>query len=94
MQLIVESHSEHFSNRLRRRVAEGSVSADDVAVYFCRRAEWATELEPLRLNMYGDIENRPANFFGDDMADIAARTIAAAKRKNPQENRAQTVDGG
>jgi len=87
VQLIVESHSEHFLNRLQRRVAEGAVAPEDVAVYFCRRAGSATELEPLRLNMFGDIENWPENFFGDEMADIAGRTLAAMRRK--QEMREQ-----
>ncbi|MBI3712173.1 MAG: DUF3696 domain-containing protein [Burkholderiales bacterium] len=81
VQLIVESHSEHFLNRLQRRVAEGVVAPEDVAVYFCRRAGSATELEPLRLNMFGEIDNWPENFFGDEMADIAGRTLAAMQRK-------------
>ena len=81
VQLIVESHSEHFLNRLQRRVAEGVVKPEDVAVYFCRRADSATELEPLKLNMFGEIENWPPNFFGDEMADIAGRTLAAMRRK-------------
>lgn len=81
VQLIVESHSEHFLNRLQRRVAEGAVKPEDVAVYFCHRAGSATELEPLRLNMFGEIENWPENFFGDEMADIAGRTLAAMRRK-------------
>lgn len=81
VQLIVESHSEHFLNRLQRRIAEGSVKPNDVAVYFCRRTATATELEPLRLNIFGEIENWPENFFGDEMADIAGRTLAAMQRK-------------
>ena len=81
VQLIVESHSEHFLNRLQRRVAEGVVQPEDVAVYFCRREGGATELEPLRLNMFGEIENWPEHFFGDEMADIAGRTLAAMQRK-------------
>jgi predicted ATPase len=81
VQLIVESHSEHFLNRLQLRVAQGVVKPDDVAVYFCRRAGAMTELEPLRLNMFGEIENWPENFFGDEMADIAGRTLAAMERK-------------
>jgi predicted ATPase len=81
VQLIVESHSEHFLNRLQRRVAEGVLAPEDVAVYFCRRAGSATELEPLRLNVLGEIENWPENFFGDEMADIAARTLAAMHSK-------------
>jgi predicted ATPase len=81
VQLIVESHSEHFLNRLQRRVAEGAIAPKDVAVYFCRRSGSATELEPLKLDEYGEIENWPPNFFGDEMADIAGRTIAAMNRR-------------
>ncbi|MEX1214729.1 DUF3696 domain-containing protein [Saccharospirillum sp.] len=84
VQLIVESHSEHFLNRIQRRVAEGSLLAEDVAVYFCNRAGATTELESLNLNMFGEIENWPDNFFGDEMADISARTLAAMKRKKEQ----------
>lgn len=81
VQLILESHSEHFLNRLQRRVAEGVLSPDDLAVYFCRRSAEGADLEPLKLNLFGDIENWPLNFFGDEMADIAARTIAAMNRR-------------
>lgn len=85
VQLIVESHSEHFLNRLQRRVAERGIAPEDVAVYFCRRAGLATELEPLRLDRFGEIENWPEHFFGDEMADIAGRTLAAMQRKRELE---------
>ena len=82
VQLIVESHSEHFLNRLQRRIAEGAIKPEDVAIYFCKKNDAGTaELEPLRLTADGDIENWPENFFGDEMADLTARTVAAAKRR-------------
>ncbi len=81
VQLIVESHSEHFLNRLQRRIAEEMVTPDDVAMYFCKRVASATELEPLRINLYGEIENWPPSFFGDEMAELTARTVAAMKRR-------------
>lgn len=84
VQLIIESHSEHFLNRLQRRVAEGEITPDDVAIYFCKRVGGATELEPLRINLCGDIENWPENFFGDEMADLTARTVAAMSRQQEQ----------
>lgn len=87
VQLIVESHSEHFLNRLQRRIAEGEITPSDVAIYFCRRAGSATELEPLEVNLYGDIENWPENFFGDEMADLTARTIAAMNRQQQEQRR-------
>lgn len=81
VQLVIESHSEHFLNRLQRRVAEGVVPPEHVAVYFCRRGDAGTALEPLRLNAWGEIENWPEHFFGDEMADIAGRTLAALRRR-------------
>lgn len=81
VQLIIESHSEHFLTRLQRRVAEGVISPQDVAVYFCKRSGGVVDLEPLTLNLYGEIENWPEHFFGDEMADVKARTLAAMHRK-------------
>ena len=81
VQLIIESHSEHFLNRLQRRVAEGQIGPDEVAIYFVDRTRQGAKLEPLRLNLLGEIENWPENFFGDEMADVAARTLAAMQRK-------------
>jgi predicted ATPase len=81
-QLIVETHSEHFLTRLQRRVAEQAISASDVAIYFVNRRGAAADMEALRLNMFGDIENWPDNFFGDEMGEIAARTTAALRRQD------------
>lgn len=81
VQLIVETHSEHFLNRLQRRIAEESVHSDEVAVFFARATDDRSELEELKLNEYGDITNWPDNFFGDEMGDIVARTEAAARRR-------------
>lgn len=80
-QLIVESHSEHFLTRLQLRVAEGVIQPDDVAIYYVRRKGTAAELEPLQVDMFGEIANWPENFFGDEMGDIAARTLAASQRR-------------
>lgn len=87
VQLIVESHSEHFLNRLQRRIAEETIKPEDVSIYFARRKGGSTELEPLRLNKFGDIENWPENFFGDEMADLTARTVAAARRRQKENSK-------
>jgi len=89
MQLIVETHSEHFLTRLQRRVAEGKIDVKDVAIYFVNRKGAAAEMEALRLDMFGEIENWPENFFGDEMGDIAARTMAALQRQAAGEKSAQ-----
>lgn len=84
IQLIVESHSEHFLNRLQRRIAEGVIQPDDVAVYFCNTGANGAVLTPLELNMFGDIENWPEDFFGDEMEEIRARTVAAMEKRKRQ----------
>ncbi len=80
-QLIIESHSEHLLTRLQRRVAEGDIDKDKVAIYFVSRAGEHAEIEPLQLNDDGEITNWPDNFFGDEMADVAGRMKAAMKRR-------------
>ncbi len=81
VQLIIESHSEHFLNRLMRRVAEEKVKPEQIAIYFCESlASGRAKITPLQVDLYGNIANWPENFFGDEMADIAGRTAAAAER--------------
>ena len=81
VQIIVESHSEHLLRRLQRRVAEGSTAADDVRLYFVSARDGKANLSGLALNKWGEIENWPDNFFGDEMGEIAAITEASLKRR-------------
>jgi predicted ATPase len=81
VQLIVESHSEHFLRRLQTRVAEQVVNPQDVALYFCSASESGAVLEPLEVNIFGEIKNWPPDFFGDEMGELAARMEAAAIRE-------------
>ena len=81
LQIILESHSEHLLIRLMRRIAEEQISADDTAFYFCEMNEGTSQIERLNVDNYGNITNWPQNFFGDEMGDLAAKTIAEMKRK-------------
>jgi predicted ATPase len=87
IQLIVETHSEHFLHRLQRRIAEADpdrpISSDKVAAYFAHTTGTESKLEPLKLDMFGNIENWPKNFFGDSTGDIfEMQKIIARKRSN------------
>ena len=46
-QVIVESHSEYLLSRLQRRVAEGTVSKEDTALYFCDHDDRRSSIERL-----------------------------------------------
>jgi len=80
-QFILESHSEHLLRRLQRKIAEEQVDKKQVALYFVSQGKEGAVLEPLEVDDYGNINNWPADFFGDAMADHVARVQAEAKRK-------------
>jgi predicted ATPase len=79
IQLIVESHSEHFLRRLQRRIAEEKIGPEQVAMYFCSTEK--AILQELEVDEYGNISNWPENFFGDEMGDLVAMTEAAMQRQ-------------
>jgi predicted ATPase len=81
IQLIIETHSEHFLRRLQRRIAEDAIAQDDVAAYFADTSVSPAKLEPLQIDEFGNIYNWPDNFFGDDMEDIAGQSNAALLKK-------------
>ena len=81
VQIVIESHSEHLMRRLQRRVAEEKASSEDVRLYFVSSNKGAAQLSDLRLNEWGEIENWPDNFFGDEMGEIAAISEASLRRR-------------
>ncbi len=85
VQLIIETHSEHFLNRLQRLIAEASpekpIRAEGVACYYAQTNGSESVLKPLQVDMFGNIQNRPPNFFGDSMGDLMEMQRAAAERR-------------
>ena len=145
IQLIIETHSEHFLRRLQRRIAEGKLPQHKVSAYFAyinnevplaKLAEvyqfpkseqklfeeagilsanglatrsikdlrevpkvgpviaekWKksaeeyerAKLERLEIDEYGNIQNWPEHFFGDEMGDILAWSKAAMDKRMKQ----------
>ncbi len=91
IQLIIETHSEHFLRRLQRRIAEDTVSPDKVAAYFANTTTETATLEPLKLDTYGNIQNWPDKFFGDEMEDITAQATAAMQKRMKQKQTGDSV---
>jgi len=85
LQIILESHSEHLLHRLQRRVAEGpdngGISNEMAKLYFCALDGGEAKLTPLKLDLYGKIDNWPEDFFGDRFGEAAARERAALQRQ-------------
>ena len=81
IQIVVETHSEHLMRRLQRRVAEERISSEDVEMYFVSMSGKQAEAVDLALNEWGEIENWPENFFGDELGEVAAIVKAKLHRK-------------
>ena len=81
IQIVIETHSEHFLRRLQRRIAEDSVPKEKVSAYFANIAKTPATLEPLQIDIFGNIQNWPENFFGDEMGDITEQAKAAMKKR-------------
>ena len=85
IQLVIETHSEHFLHRLQRRIAENHpdrpIMPDQVAAYFAHTTGANSALEPLQIDLFGNITNWPENFFGDSMGDLMAMTQACSRAR-------------
>lgn len=81
LQLLIESHSEHFLRRLQRRVAEQKISEADVALYFCYAGPKGSAMDRLEIDTYGDIVNWPPDFFGDEIEDVATQAEVGMQRR-------------
>jgi predicted ATPase len=68
--LVIETHSEYFLSRLRRRISEGKISHSDVAVYFVERAKEraGSIIQGVHMPPSGDFA-WPEEFFEDDLED-------------------------
>ena len=81
IQLVIETHSEHFLRRLQRRIAEDSLAQEKISAYFADISKAPAALEPLQLDQFGNIQNWPDNFFGDEMGDITKQAKAAMNKR-------------
>ncbi|HCC28353.1 MAG TPA: hypothetical protein DEP97_14410, partial [Erythrobacter sp.] len=80
---VVETHSENFLKRLRRRIAEGSVQPTDVAIYFFEKSSeegnLCTQIKRVDISSSGDID-WPSDFYATDLEDTKAFMKASAVR--------------
>ena len=68
-QIIVETHSENFLLRMRRRIAEGLLSKDDIALYFIDDIHNVIKVP---LDEYGGTDRWPTGIFESDIEEASA----------------------
>jgi len=73
VQVLVETHSDHVLNGIRRAVRDGTLSCREVALYFFRQRDQAlasgkSQVESMLIDRDGNIDTWPSGFF--DQFDI------------------------
>ncbi|OYT75214.1 MAG: hypothetical protein CFK49_04335 [Armatimonadetes bacterium JP3_11] len=81
IQIILETHSEHFLLRLQRRIAERMLTPQKAKLYFCEFRKSESQLTQLQVSDEGEILNYPQDFFADPLAEAIERRKATLKHK-------------
>ncbi|WP_432926155.1 DUF3696 domain-containing protein [Microbispora sp. CA-135349] len=80
VRFLIETHSETFLLRLRRRVAEGIVDPEDIAIYFVENNGGAASARRIRLDGLGNLDYWPRGVFAEDFEETRALAAAQAER--------------
>ena len=80
--LIVETHSEHMISRIQRRIAEGTVKREDVAIHYFEPNKEGTRVFEIKLNEVGQFidEGLPENFFAEGYIESMEHLKAIASK--------------
>ncbi|QIK83847.1 AAA family ATPase [Sanguibacter sp. HDW7] len=84
--LVVETHSEAFITRVRRRAAEGGIDVADVDIVFVEPHKTGSETRKLRLSEFGDLSEWPAGFLSSAEEDIRAILRMNIQRSSESHN--------
>ncbi|MEU4048798.1 DUF3696 domain-containing protein [Streptomyces olivaceus] len=80
VRFLVETHSENFLLRLRRRVAEKQLRPEDLKIYFVEQAEGSAFLHKIEVDTLGNIDYWPTGIFSEDFEEVRALADAQANR--------------
>jgi len=71
-QFIIETHSEHFVLRLRRRIAERKIKPEKIGIFFVEKKRGLTRIQKLNLKPNGHFEEWPTGFFEQGFQEALA----------------------
>lgn len=79
--MIVETHSEALVLRIRRRIAEGLLSTDQVAMFYVEDVGEGSRLRPIPLLADGDVQWWPEGVFSEAFEEVKALRRAQRGRE-------------
>lgn len=81
--VIIETHSEYLLLRLRRLVADKTISADNIAIYFVEKIDGSSNIREIKMQEDGHIkpEEWPSDFFVDSLRESLLLATQQLKNK-------------
>ncbi|MEV6967994.1 DUF3696 domain-containing protein [Hamadaea sp. NPDC051192] len=77
---LIETHSEALLLRLRRRIAEGTSTPDDVGIYFVHHDGRASTAQQIVIDELGQLSFWPDGIFTEDFEEVRALAAAQMRR--------------
>lgn len=71
-QVIVETHSENVVLRLRKHVAAGRLSPEEISILWFENSESGTSVRSIGLDAGGNVSEWPAGVFSEDVEEVRA----------------------
>jgi predicted ATPase len=84
--VIIETHSEYLLLRLRKLIAEKSISYEDIAIYFVKKEDGVSNIKEVKIQMDGHIkdEDWPKDFFEDSLRESLGLATEQYKSNKPK----------
>ncbi|SEF58121.1 Protein of unknown function [Thermomonospora echinospora] len=80
VRFLIETHSETFLLRLRRRVAEGKLRADQLALYFVDSDGESSHADRIDVDDFGNVSYWPEGIFAENFEEVRALAEAQQER--------------
>lgn len=77
VQFIIETHSEHLFRRMQTLIAKKERTPENTAMYFVERQGGNAQIQLLKTDILGRVENWPKSFFGDSLGETRKQTQLA-----------------
>ncbi len=81
VQLLITTHSEHLLTTWLTEVAKGTLSGDDLALYYFEPQGSGVQVTPMPVNARGQVEGGLRGFFDADVAQLTDYLRAVGTRK-------------
>jgi AAA ATPase-like protein/uncharacterized protein DUF3696 len=87
VRFLIETHSETLLLRIRRRIAEGKLDPESVAVYFVEHNKGAATLRGIGIDGDGNLDYWPTGVFSEDYEETRALATAQMMKRNDADAR-------